>query len=119
MENQIDNDFLQKTFMISYKHLDFLENINKTSSSQALRQILDWAIEQRNNNVRFELYHNFSLYIVLTALGVIFFLFSMNYTVFFEIVLCYVFGLFMVIVGVIGGVSVAVQSIRGFNAKNR
>ena len=109
--DEIDNSF-QKTFTILPKHLEFLEKINKTSVSQALRSTLDQVIKNQQQQKTNQLLKEFSIYVVIIALGAVFFLFGISYITFFEKVLCFIIGLFMATFGITGGVIIALQSTR-------
>lgn len=109
-------DSFQKTFTIFSKHLKFLESINQNTSS-ALRSVLDNAIKDQNNNIHSQLFKDFSLYVVIIALGFVFFLFSINYSAMLEKVLCYIIGIFMTTFGITGGFLIALQSARRSNTR--
>lgn len=106
---------LYKTFGIYQHHLDYLKAVTTDNLNATLRNIIDSAIENEENNIKSQIFKDFSLYVVIIALGLVFFLFGMNYTFVAEMLLCYVIGLFMVIFGIVGGVLVALQSTKRNN----
>ena len=75
-------------------------------------------IDVNKKDQQLELFKDFSIYIVLIALGAIFFLFGMQGTSYGEIVIYNVSGLFLVVLGIAGGMVVALQSTRRHNRGN-
>ena len=69
-------------------------------------------VETNKNNKRIGVFKDFSLYVVIAALGLIFFLFGIKSTTTFEMLLSYVLGLFMVLFGIVGGALIALQTTR-------
>lgn len=72
-------------------------------------------IDVNKKDKQLELFKDFSIYIVLMALGVIFFLFGMQNSTYGEIVTYNIIGLFLVVLGIAGGMVVALQSTRRNN----
>ena len=74
-------------------------------------------IEKNKNLKQLELFKDLSIYIVLIALGVIFFLFGIQATNNTSMALYYIIGLFLVIMGISGGMIIALQSTRKYNTR--
>lgn len=74
-------------------------------------------ITLNKNREHLEAFNKLSLYIVLIALGVIFFLFGIQSTNTTLIVLQYILGLFLVVMGIAGGMIIALQSTRKHNTR--
>jgi len=74
-------------------------------------------IENNKNLRQLELFKDLSIYVVLIALGTIFFLFGIKTTSDTTMALYYVIGLFLVIMGVSGGMIIALQSTRKHNTR--
>lgn len=71
-------------------------------------------VELENNKKKYKalLFKEFSQYVVIMGLGIVFFLFGLNTTGVFQMAISYVLGLFMVVFGVVGGLLIALQSTK-------
>jgi len=68
------NTFIHRQFSIYEKHLEFLKSINSDNINAALRYVIDDFIKTQNNNKKLKVFKDFSLYVVIAALGLVFFL---------------------------------------------
>ena len=71
-------------------------------------------IKQAKNN-KHQLFKDIGLYLVLISLGVIFFIFGIKAYNIVEVLLSFVFGMFLTLFGIIGGLLYALQSTRRRN----
>jgi len=108
--NELENSF-QKTFTIYPKHLNYLESVNENTSF-ALRNVLDNIIKKQKNNIKTRVFKDLALYVVIFALGMVFFLFTIKSTSYIEMYLSCILSMFFTCFSIIGGAVVALQSIR-------
>ena len=100
--------------------LKYLDTYWDGSFSEYVHNSIKRDIEQIDSNKkreRLEIFNKLSPYVVLMALGTIFFLFGMQTTNLTLIILQFVLGLFLVVMGIAGGMIIALQSTREHNTK--
>ena len=98
------------TYMDTYwqgKFSDFVHNCIKKEQN----------LIKNNKNNKHQLFKDIGLYLVLISLGVIFFIFGIKAYNIVEVLLSFVFGLFLTLFGLIGGLLYALQSTRRRNIK--
>ena len=92
------------------EEIDFINDIWDGKFSYYVKTKINNDINQGKKQTRLKTFNNFNSYIVITALGIIFFLFGIEHNAGYENVLYYIPGLFLIILGVVGGMLVALQS---------
>lgn len=97
--------------------IDYIDDHYDGKFSDFVHNSIKNAIKDQNNNIHSQLFKDFSLYVVIIALGFVFFLFSINYSTMLEKVLCYIIGIFMTTFGITGGFLIALQSARRSNTR--
>ena len=76
-------------------------------------------IDSNKNRKQLDLFKDLGIYIVLIALGSIFFLFGIQTTNLVSMAVYYVIGLFLVVMGITGGMVIALQSTRQHNTRRK
>ena len=94
------------------EEIEYINNFWDGKFSYFVKTKINDDIKTNNKQNKVKSFNNFSSYIVITALGIIFFLFGIEHNTGYENVLYFIPGLFLVIMGVVGGMLIALQSTR-------
>lgn len=92
---------------------DYIRKFWDGSIGNYLNNSIKRDIQELENHKKYEkakLLKEFSIYLVLVAFGMIFFLFSVRSISLLEMYVAFILGLFFTVFGIIGGVSVALQT---------
>jgi hypothetical protein len=97
----MEDDYFLKSYSLCQRHIDYLEEVNKSSHSQALRTSIDKLIKQDKSKTKRQKLDTFKDNIVIIAIGMIFLLFGMASTNLLTIITALGIGIFFATYGII------------------
>jgi len=92
--------------------ISYIDKYWDGSFSEYVHNSIKRDLFELKNNKKFEMLQNFALYVIVIALGAIFFIFGIKASSVLEMTMSFALGVFCIVFGIIGGVTLALHSTR-------